>query len=76
MPYTDADVAGTPAQLAAQGQDIVGRLAAAGIKTESDREIVALIAYLQRLGKDGRAAIAAGATEPKPEAVPKVQAAR
>jgi cytochrome c oxidase cbb3-type subunit I/II len=60
LPYTDEQVAGVPAQLAAQGQDIVARLATAGIKTEPDREIVALIAYLQRLGKDGRAAIAAG----------------
>ena len=38
----------------------------AGIKTEPDREIMALIAYLQRLGKDGTAAIAAarGPTQP------------
>jgi cytochrome c oxidase cbb3-type subunit I/II len=76
VPYTDTDIAGTPAQVAAQGQEIVARLAAAGIKTEPDREIIALIAYLQRLGKDGRAAIAAGATAPKSEAAPKVQAAR
>jgi len=60
VPYTDADVAGVPVQLAAQGKEIVDRLAAASIKTDPDREIVALIAYLQRLGKDGRAAIAAG----------------
>ena len=62
MPYTDADIAGTPAQLRPRAEEIVARLAAAGIKTEPDREIIALIAYLQRLGKDGRAAIAAGAT--------------
>jgi cytochrome c oxidase cbb3-type subunit I/II len=63
-PYTDADVSGVPAQLAAQGQAIVGRLKQAGITAEPDDEIVALIAYLQRLGVDGRAAIAAGATRP------------
>jgi len=60
VPYTDDQVAGVPAQMAAQGQEIVARLASSSIKTEPDREIVALIAYLQRLGKDGKAAIAAG----------------
>jgi cytochrome c oxidase cbb3-type subunit I/II len=60
VPYTDDQIAGVPAQLAAQGQEIVARLAGSSIKTEPDREIVALIAYLQRLGKDGKAAIAAG----------------
>jgi hypothetical protein len=44
-------------------------LATAGIETEPDREIVALIAFLQRLGQDGRRALArqAGRT---PEAAP------
>ena len=37
-----------------QGDEIVGRLATAGITTQPDREIVAMIAYLQRLGKDGK----------------------
>jgi cytochrome c oxidase cbb3-type subunit I/II len=60
VPYTDDQVAGVPAQMAAQGQEIVARLAGSSIQTEPDREIVALIAYLQRLGKDGKAAIAAG----------------
>jgi cytochrome c oxidase cbb3-type subunit I/II len=76
VPYTDADIAETPARLKSQGEEIVARLAAAGIKTEPDREIVALIAYLQRLGKDGRAAIAAGATAPKSEPAPSVRAMR
>jgi cytochrome c oxidase cbb3-type subunit I/II len=62
VPYSEADVANVPASLKQQGEEIVARLATTGIKTEPDREIVALIAYLQRLGKDGRAAIAAGAT--------------
>ena len=57
LPYTDAEVAGVPASLEAQGREIVGRLAGAGITTTPDREIVALIAYLQRLGRDGRAHI-------------------
>lgn len=57
LPYTDAEVTGVPASLQTQGKEIVARLATAGIRTDPDREIVALIAYLQRLGKDGRAHI-------------------
>jgi cytochrome c oxidase cbb3-type subunit I/II len=68
LPYTDAEVAGVPASLQAQGREIVGRLATAGITAEPDREVVALIAYLQRLGKDGRAHIPP-ATDPAPAAV-------
>jgi cytochrome c oxidase cbb3-type subunit I/II len=48
--------------MAAQAQGIVERLKQANIAAEPDKEIVALIAYLQRLGKDGRAAIAAQKT--------------
>jgi cytochrome c oxidase cbb3-type subunit I/II len=61
VPYADTDVA---ASLTQQGQEIVARLATAGIQTAPDREIVALIAYLQRLGVDGRKAIEAGLTAP------------
>jgi cytochrome c oxidase cbb3-type subunit I/II len=57
VPYSDADVDGVAASLAQQSEGIVERLATAGIQTEADREIVALIAYLQRLGVDGRRAI-------------------
>jgi len=64
VPYTDADVDGVPGSLTDQGQQIVARLATAGIQTDPDREIVALIAYLQRLGVDGRRAIEAGLTAP------------
>ncbi len=66
VPYTDAQIAGAPADMQAQAQGIVDRLKGAGIDATPDKEIVALIAYLQRLGKDGRAAIAAGATAPHP----------
>jgi cytochrome c oxidase cbb3-type subunit I/II len=64
VPYTEADIAGAPASMTAQAQAIVGRLATAGIETEPNREIIALIAYLQRLGVDGRRAIEAGLTSP------------
>lgn len=61
-PYTDADLAGAPDALAAQGGEIVERLRQAKIETAPDREIVALIAYLQRLGDDRPAPVAQGAT--------------
>ncbi|HET9982174.1 MAG TPA: cytochrome-c oxidase, cbb3-type subunit II [Longimicrobiales bacterium] len=57
VPYTEAEVAGVPAQLARQGDSIVRNLATMGIRTSRDREIVAVIAYLQRLGRDGKAAL-------------------
>jgi cytochrome c oxidase cbb3-type subunit I/II len=63
-PYSDADVANVPQGMRTQADSIVQRLAQGGIQTEPDREIVALIAYLQRLGLDGRRAIAAGRTAP------------
>jgi len=56
-PYTESDVAGVAASAQAQASEITARLKTQGIETESSREIVALIAYLQRLGKDGRAAL-------------------
>ena len=59
VPYTDEEIANAPQAIQAQAQDITARLAQAGITTQPDRKIVALIAYLQRLGKDGKAAIAA-----------------
>jgi cytochrome c oxidase cbb3-type subunit I/II len=62
--YSDADVSGVAAGIAQQGRDIAARLAAAGLQTAPDREIVALVAYLQRLGVDGRRAIEAGLTAP------------
>lgn len=55
VPYTDADVSGVAASMASQGQTIVTNLAGAGIQTEADTEIVAMIAYLQRLGREGKA---------------------
>ncbi len=64
LPYTDQDIAGAPASMRAQGEAIVGRLATGGITTTPDREIVAVIAYLQRLGRDGRAVIPPAAPAP------------
>lgn len=67
VPYSDAEIAGAPAAMQRQAEAIVARLGATGIGTTPDREIVALIAYLQRLGTDGRAAIRTQApTAPPP----------
>jgi cytochrome c oxidase cbb3-type subunit I/II len=63
VPYSDADIAGAPAAIEAEARGIVERLGTAGITAEPDRDVIALIAYLQRLGKDGRAAIAAEAAK-------------
>jgi cytochrome c oxidase cbb3-type subunit I/II len=72
VPYTDAQIVDAPKAIADQAQGIVDRLKQSGVTTEPNREIVALIAYLQRLGKDGKAAIAAGQTAaaPTPHAAP------
>lgn len=59
VPYTDEEIAGAPEAMKAQAAEISTRLQGSGISTPPSREIVAMIAYLQRLGKDGRAAIAA-----------------
>jgi cytochrome c oxidase cbb3-type subunit I/II len=56
VPYSDADVTGAPAAAAEQAGAIVARLAEGGEQVAPETEIVALIAYLQRLGTDlGRA---------------------
>jgi cytochrome c oxidase cbb3-type subunit I/II len=55
VPYSAADVEGVPESLAAQGREIVNSLAGANLETTAEREIVALIAYLQRLGREGKA---------------------
>lgn len=59
VPYTDEDVANTGAQMKEQGGKIVASMKGSGIETSYDTEIVALTAYLQRLGVDGKKALAA-----------------
>lgn len=51
-PYTDDELVHTARSMHDQAQPIVDRLAEAGIETTPDKQIVALIAYLQRLGTD------------------------
>lgn len=63
VPYTEEEIAGAPEAVARQATEIVARLGQAGITAEPDRQIIAVIAYLQRLGKDGKAALA-GTAQP------------
>ena len=52
VPYTDYEIQDGNLALDKQAQEITASLAKEGIKVKSDREIIALIAYLQRLGTD------------------------
>jgi cytochrome c oxidase cbb3-type subunit I/II len=53
VPYSDEDIDGAQSSIEQQAQTIVANLAVGAVPdVEPDREIVALIAYLQRLGKD------------------------
>ena len=52
VPYPEGFEREAAAALDAEAARIASGLAAAGQKVEADREIVALIAYLQRLGTD------------------------
>ncbi|HKK93644.1 MAG TPA: cytochrome-c oxidase, cbb3-type subunit II [Longimicrobiales bacterium] len=56
-PYVDVSEENVRGSMRAQGSGIVNSLAAAGIESEWDTEIVAMIAYLQRLGRDGKAVL-------------------
>ena len=75
VPYTDADVAAAETAQREQGATIVADLATNGVAAEWNSEVVALISYLQRLGRDqgiaptpaAAAAVAPAATTP-PEA--------
>ena len=57
-PYAATDDASVAAELQAQGEGITASLAQSNIQASWDDEIVAMIAYLQRLGVDGRAYLA------------------
>jgi cytochrome c oxidase cbb3-type subunit I/II len=69
VPYSEAEVGSAQTDALAQGNAIAKDLAAEGVKLEPDTELVAVIAYLQRLGKKPDAPKAGGvvaATETKP----------
>jgi cytochrome c oxidase cbb3-type subunit I/II len=50
VPYRDADIEGAAADARAQGEAVAKDLAGEGVHIEPDAELVAMIAYLQRLG--------------------------
>ncbi len=52
VPYTDADITNAFQNMAAQQTRIVINLKVGMVEADPDREIIALIAYLQRLGTD------------------------
>jgi cytochrome c oxidase cbb3-type subunit I/II len=52
VPYSEEEINNAVADLTEQSKEIQARLAAEKIKVSSDKEIIALIAYLQRLGTD------------------------
>ena len=52
VPYDDAQIKNAVADLTKQSKEIQARLAGEKIKVSADKEIIALIAYLQRLGTD------------------------
>ncbi len=51
VPYTNVDIEGAQASANTQAQAIVKDLATEGVKVEPDTQVVALISYLQRLGR-------------------------
>jgi cytochrome c oxidase cbb3-type subunit I/II len=56
-PYADTSEPGVTAALDKQAGEIVGRLATAKVQADPRLEGIALIAYLQRLGADGKKAL-------------------
>jgi len=55
VPYPPGYAVQANADLTAQAQQVATNLKDGGIDVASDREIIALIAYLQRLGTDIKA---------------------
>jgi cytochrome c oxidase cbb3-type subunit I/II len=51
VPYANADIDGAQADAREQGETIAKDLVAEGVKVDADTQMVAVIAYLQRLGK-------------------------
>jgi cytochrome c oxidase cbb3-type subunit I/II len=70
VPYTNADIDGAEAAQHAQADTVVANLAENGVRAEWNSEVVALISYLQRLGRDQGVALAVAAPAPPPVASP------
>lgn len=61
VPYSDQEIASAGENIQAQAAGIVANVGATGATAKGDEQVVALIAYMQRLGVDGRAALEAEA---------------
>jgi len=68
VPYSDAEIDGAEAAASAQAATIVSDLATNGVEADPDSEMVALIAYLQRLGRDHGVPSTAPAADAAPAA--------
>ncbi|MFB2120302.1 cytochrome-c oxidase, cbb3-type subunit I [Parapedobacter sp. 2B3] len=55
VPYSDEDISASNAKLLTQAEGIVADLKEQGVEVRPDTEIIAMIAYLQRLGTDIKA---------------------
>jgi len=66
-PYVDVSEENVRGAMRSQGNEIVANLRSAGIESTWDREIIAMIAYLQRLGRDGKAVLSGAAGEQEEE---------
>jgi cytochrome c oxidase cbb3-type subunit I/II len=55
VPYSDADIKNAEADGRAQGEQIAADLAKEGVTVAPDTQMVAVISYLQRLGKKSSA---------------------
>ncbi|MFY0567508.1 cytochrome-c oxidase, cbb3-type subunit I [Archangium lansingense] len=64
VPYTNADVDGAEKRQRAQAETIVTDLAAQGVQVAWDSEMVALVSYLQRLGRGPQDLPKPGSPEP------------
>ena len=52
VPYSEGYEEKAEAELIAQAESIAAELKASGIEIKADKEMIAIIAYLHRLGKD------------------------
>lgn len=63
VPYTDDEVDNAIEHAMAQAEDIAKDLQASDLEVDGSKEIIAMIAYLQRLGTDIKAKPIAETTE-------------